>query len=184
MTTINALTAGTVALANEIEIDQSGVPRLSRKATAQEIIELYNALAVTITQKTIDWTDNTMALTSLELLTALSDETGTGAAVFATSPTLVTPALGTPASGVMTNMTGLVNTGVDGGADIALTKLAAIGIPFAAMQTGNNAATVASFTPAFASHTPGTDESKFDGKVYLAITITNVGINLIVKFLK
>ena len=33
--------------------------------------------------------------------------TGTGGIVLATSPTLVTPALGTPASGVMTNVTGL-----------------------------------------------------------------------------
>lgn len=33
--------------------------------------------------------------------------TGTGAPVLATSPTLVTPALGTPASGVLTNCTGL-----------------------------------------------------------------------------
>lgn len=33
--------------------------------------------------------------------------TGTGSYVLATSPTLVTPALGTPASGVMTNVTGV-----------------------------------------------------------------------------
>ena len=46
------------------------------------------------------------ATTSLQLKTLLSDETGSGSAVFATSPTLVTPALGTPASGVMTNVTG------------------------------------------------------------------------------
>lgn len=52
---------------------------------------------------------------SANLKTALTDETGSGAAVFATSPTLVTPALGTPASGVMTNVTGLpVSTGISG----------------------------------------------------------------------
>jgi hypothetical protein len=46
------------------------------------------------------------SFTSLELSTALTDETGTGSAVFATSPTLVTPALGTPTALVGTNITG------------------------------------------------------------------------------
>ncbi len=49
------------------------------------------------------------------LRTALTDETGTGSAVFATSPTLVTPILGTPTSGTATNITGLpLTTGVTG----------------------------------------------------------------------
>lgn len=46
------------------------------------------------------------ATTSAQMAGNLTNETGTGALVFATSPTLVTPALGTPASGVMTNVTG------------------------------------------------------------------------------
>ena len=46
------------------------------------------------------------SFTSLQLLGALTDETGTGANVFATSPTLVTPALGTPSALVGTNITG------------------------------------------------------------------------------
>ena len=43
---------------------------------------------------------------SANLRAALTDETGTGEAVFATSPTLVTPALGTPSALVATNASG------------------------------------------------------------------------------
>jgi hypothetical protein len=43
--------------------------------------------------------------TSADLRGALSDETGTGAAVFANTPTLVTPILGTPTSGTLSNCT-------------------------------------------------------------------------------
>lgn len=58
---------------------------------------------------------------SANLIAAVTDETGTGALVFATSPTLVTPALGTPASGTLTNCTGLpISTGVSGlGSNVA-----------------------------------------------------------------
>ena len=52
---------------------------------------------------------------SANLAAAMTDETGTGALVFANSPTLVTPALGTPASGTLTNCTGLpISSGVSG----------------------------------------------------------------------
>jgi hypothetical protein len=52
------------------------------------------------------------ATTSAELAGVISDETGTGALVFASSPTLVTPVLGTPSSGTLTSCTGLP---IDGG---------------------------------------------------------------------
>lgn len=52
---------------------------------------------------------------SANLASAVTNETGSGALVFATSPTLVTPVLGTPASGTLTNATGLpIATGVSG----------------------------------------------------------------------
>jgi hypothetical protein len=58
---------------------------------------------------------------SANLASAITDETGSGALVFATSPTLVTPILGTPTSGTLTNATGLpISTGVSGlGAGVA-----------------------------------------------------------------
>ena len=53
--------------------------------------------------------------TSAELRGVISDETGTGSLVFATSPTLVTPNLGTPSAATLTNATGLpLTTGVTG----------------------------------------------------------------------
>ena len=55
------------------------------------------------------------SFTSAQLAGALTDETGSGANVFATSPTLVTPILGTPTSVTLTNATGLpISTGVSG----------------------------------------------------------------------
>lgn len=62
------------------------------------------------------------SFTSLQLKTALTDETGSGAAVFATapalsSPVLTTPNIGTPSAGVLTNCTGLPVAG--GGTGVA-----------------------------------------------------------------
>jgi hypothetical protein len=55
------------------------------------------------------------ATTSAQLATLISDETGTGALVFANTPTFVTPILGTPQSVTLTNATGLpVATGISG----------------------------------------------------------------------
>jgi hypothetical protein len=62
--------------------------------------------------------DQFAATTSAELLSTISDETGTGLLVFATSPTLTTPVLGTPASGTLTSCTGLPAAGVVGTAAV------------------------------------------------------------------
>jgi hypothetical protein len=52
---------------------------------------------------------------SNNLAAAVTDETGSGSLVFATSPTLTTPVLGTPSSGTLTSCTGLpISTGVSG----------------------------------------------------------------------
>jgi hypothetical protein len=58
--------------------------------------------------------------TSANLRAAMTDETGTGLLVFNTSPTFVTPILGTPTSGTLTNCTGLPVAGVTGlGANVS-----------------------------------------------------------------
>ena len=62
--------------------------------------------------------------TSLQLAGVISNETGSGSLVFGTSPTLVSPALGTPSSVDLTNGTNLpISTGVSGLAAGAATFL-------------------------------------------------------------
>lgn len=58
---------------------------------------------------------------SANLAAAVTDETGSGALVFGTSPTLTTPDLGTPTALTLTNATGLpISTGVSGlGSNVA-----------------------------------------------------------------
>jgi len=133
MAKITAYTEDTSPLTTDVFYtvrDPLGSP-LDRKVQIASLDTVLSATTKTLTSKTIDTASNTItiveadisdlqsyslttgtlaqfaATTSLQLKNIISDETGSGALVFATSPTLVTPILGTPTSGTLTNATGL-----------------------------------------------------------------------------
>ena len=88
------------------------------------------------------------SFSSSNLLGALTDETGSGSAVFATSPTLVTPILGTPTSATLTNATGLpIATGVSGlGTGVATALAVNVGSSGAPLVNGGVLGTPSSGT--------------------------------------
>ena len=96
--------------------------------TTSDVMRVYNgsawqdvaptATSITVSQISDLGTNVDSFLTtpsSANLASAVTDETGSGALVFATSPSLTTPDLGTPSAATLTNATGLpLSTGVTG----------------------------------------------------------------------
>lgn len=86
----------------------------------------------------------------------ITDETGSGSVVFSTSPTLVTPALGTPSALVGTNITGTAS----------------------ALNIGGNAATASATTAAVTFNSSGTGDASgttFNGSTARTISYNSIG---------
>jgi hypothetical protein len=99
---------------------------------------------------------------SANLAAALTDETGTGANVFANTPTLITPILGTPTSGTLTSCTGLpLTTGVTGALPVANGGTGASGT--VQSLSGAGAVNITSLATAFTSTATGNALTLADG---------------------
>ncbi len=109
ITTVGFITASSAYVSGIVTATSGFVGSLT--GTATSTTNIPNLSGVITSNNT---TTSLGSFTSLELLTALTDETGSGVAVFATSPTLVTPALGAATatsivvgSGVTINASGI-----------------------------------------------------------------------------
>jgi len=114
---------------------------------------------------------------SANLAAAVTDETGSGSLVFATSPTLVTPALGTPSSATLTNATGLpISTGVSGlGTGVAtfLATPSSANLASAVTDETGSGPLVFATSPRFTSQVTFGTSSSTRGTLVLANTSAN-----------
>lgn len=88
---------GNLAVAGNLDIGNSTDTTISRVSPGRIAVESVNVVTIsssdTLTNKSINLTDNILTATSAQLATAVSDETGSGSLVFANTPTLTTPTI-------------------------------------------------------------------------------------------
>lgn len=106
--------------------------------------------------------------TSAQLAGILSDETGTGLAVFGTSPTLITPSLGTPSALVLTNATALPNSGLINSSTTVNGQSCTLGSPCTITANNPNSVT-------FAASGGASSGSTYNGASALTVSATTVG---------
>ncbi len=112
--TFNGSTSGTITV---LATAVAGSNSLTLPAATDTLVG--RATTDTLTNKSIDLTNNTFTTTSAQLATAISDETGTGVIVFNNSPSLITPTLG---AATATSINGLALTSSTGTLTIANSK--------------------------------------------------------------
>lgn len=119
---------------------------------------------------------------SANLAAAVTDETGTGALVFANTPTLVTPVLGTPTSGTLTNCTGLpISTGVSGlGANVAtfLATPSSANLASAVTDETGTGALVFATSPSLTTPTLGVASATSINKVAITAPATSATLTI------
>jgi hypothetical protein len=126
ITTPTGLTKSDVGLSNVANVDQQNASNLTSGTVAPARLGTGSGGSVKFLREDNTWqtiggggdalTANPLSqfapTTSAQLAGVMSDETGSGALVFATSPALVTPNLGTPSAATLTNATGLPVSGI------------------------------------------------------------------------
>ena len=118
--TIYIANTDTVANTITVTLNDNGTLRVIAKVTLQVgdtwstdgTTDINGALKTTV--GSVNLANVTGTLGVINGGTGVTTSTGTGSVVLSTSPTLVTPALGTPSSGVVTNLTGTASINING----------------------------------------------------------------------
>jgi len=139
--------AGSLTATRTLTLEPNTVSKfwiIENATTGSQIITIKQGSGATVNvangAKKMVYTDGAGAGAAVYSANPGNGETGSGALVFGTSPTFVTPVLGTPASGTATNLTGLPPAGVTGTAAILGANT------FTALQTQAAGADIASAT--------------------------------------
>lgn len=100
---LDTLTNSTIATGDLIVLGDVSDSNRAKAITSDNLDTYLSQTAKPLTNKTIDLTNNTLTATSLQIKTAVTDETGSGALVFADSPVFTTPNIGSATGSISGN---------------------------------------------------------------------------------